>query len=165
MEVKLILFKSNGHRRDLAITKPATIIGRSKKCDLRIPVISVSRRHCQLDMAASSLIVKDLGSSNGTYVNNKRVTQAALKAGDRLMIGPFVMTVQINGKPEQGVRPEPAEAVHAPAADQDKMATVLDEAGNESLFLSEAGKLDDTDMMDPLAALEAQDEEEQSKKP
>jgi len=99
MDVKLVMFKPNGQRKDLPITKPQTVIGRSEECDLRVPLKSVSRKHCQILVGKDSLQVKDLGSSNGTYVNNKRVTVTDLKAGDRLVVGPTVFTVQVDGVP------------------------------------------------------------------
>ena len=43
--------------------------------------------------------VRDLGSANGTYVNNKRVSEQELEAGDHLVIGPVVFTVIVDGKP------------------------------------------------------------------
>ncbi len=100
MDVKLVMFKSNGQRKDLPVINPTSVIGRAENCDLRIPLVSVSRRHCQLTKDPARIKVKDLGSSNGTYVNNKRVNEAILKPGDRLVIGPVVFTLQVDGRPE-----------------------------------------------------------------
>ncbi|MFP4105001.1 MAG: FHA domain-containing protein [Phycisphaerae bacterium] len=99
MDVKLIFFKSSGQRKDIPVTKSEVIIGRGEQCDVRVPIPSVSRRHCQLTLGEEGVKVRDFGSSNGTYVNNERVTEATLSAGDRLVVGPVMFTLQINGEP------------------------------------------------------------------
>ena len=101
MDVKLVMFKRDGQRKDFAITHKTTIIGRGEDCTLRIPVVSISRQHCELIKSDDNLLIRDLASSNGTHVNNQRVNESALKAGDRITLGPTTFTVQIDGKPEQ----------------------------------------------------------------
>ncbi len=101
MDVKLVMFKSDGTRKDFPVTRPMSVIGRAEECDLRVPLLNVSRRHCEVHLGDDAVSVKDLGSSNGTYVNNKRVNQAELSAGDRLVIGPVVFTVQVDGEPAE----------------------------------------------------------------
>ncbi len=102
MDVKLIMFKSNGQRKDFPITGQKVIFGRAEDCDLRVPLLSVSRHHCQMTLTDEDIKVEDMGSSNGTYVNNERVTeQTVVSAGDRLVIGPIMFTVQIDGQPDE----------------------------------------------------------------
>ena len=62
-------------------------IGRSPGAQFIVEAALVSRLHCQLTATATSLQVKDLGSTNGTFVNGRRVKTAELKEGDRLSIG------------------------------------------------------------------------------
>jgi pSer/pThr/pTyr-binding forkhead associated (FHA) protein len=62
-------------------------IGRSTGAEFIVDAALVSRLHCQLTATAESLHVKDLASTNGTFVNGQRVDAAQLKAGDRLSIG------------------------------------------------------------------------------
>jgi pSer/pThr/pTyr-binding forkhead associated (FHA) protein len=101
MDVKLVMFRPDGRRKDLPIVSETTVVGRGEDCELQIPLLAVSRRHCELSIVGNELEVKDLGSSNGTFVNSERIDDAALEAGDRLSVGPVVFTVQINGKPEE----------------------------------------------------------------
>ena len=102
MEVKLIMFKNDGQRKDFPVTGPTVSIGRGEDCGLRVPLLSVSRRHCELTVTDQEIKVRDLGSSNGTYLNNDRISEEiVLKAGDRLAVGPVVFTVQIDGEPEE----------------------------------------------------------------
>ena len=74
----LAMFKSDGTRRDFSLAKDRTIIGRKVNCDLRIPLTSVSRQHCEVTIDGDKVQVKDLGSSNGTYHNSVRVQEAFL---------------------------------------------------------------------------------------
>lgn len=97
----LAMFKSDGTRRDFALTRDRIIIGRKVNCDLRIPLTSVSRQHCEITIQDSKVQVKDLGSSNGTYHNSVRVQEAFLSAGDELVIGPVVFTLIVDGQPAE----------------------------------------------------------------
>lgn len=104
MEAALVMFKADGSRRDFPLERQRVIVGRKNTCDLRIPLTSVSRQHCELTLSDDRLVVRDLGSSNGTYHNSKRVQEATLEPGDELVIGPVVFTVVIDGKP-QNIKP------------------------------------------------------------
>ncbi len=101
IDAKLVMFRSNGERRDFPLNSDLTCVGRKNDCDIRIPVTEVSRRHAEFRINDEEVSVKDLGSSNGTYVNNKRVKQSALSAGDHVVIGPVVFTLQIDGEPTE----------------------------------------------------------------
>ncbi len=139
MDVKLVMFKRDGQRKDFAITRGVTTIGRGDDCVFRIPLMSISRQHCKLIKSDDELQIHDMGSSNGTYINNHRVNETVLKAGDRITLGPATFTVQINGKPEQ----------IAPAS-----TTTTKVAKSEDIFEldTEAGESEESD---PIAALEA----------
>jgi pSer/pThr/pTyr-binding forkhead associated (FHA) protein len=62
-------------------------IGRSSGAEFIVDAALVSRVHCRLTAGATELQVYDLDSTNGTFVNGKRVTEATLKEGDRLGVG------------------------------------------------------------------------------
>jgi ABC transport system ATP-binding/permease protein len=62
-------------------------LGRSTGAQFIVDVALVSRLHCQLSATDDALEVKDLDSTNGTFVNGKRVQTAQLKAGDTLAVG------------------------------------------------------------------------------
>jgi pSer/pThr/pTyr-binding forkhead associated (FHA) protein len=63
-----------------------TAIGRAPECDISVQGEEISRRHALVKPTPDGLSVEDLGSANGTYVNNKRVQQAFLAAGDELRL-------------------------------------------------------------------------------
>ncbi len=62
-------------------------MGRSPGAEFIVEAAMVSRLHCRLTAGATELQVHDLESTNGTFVNGRRVTQASLKTGDKLGVG------------------------------------------------------------------------------
>jgi pSer/pThr/pTyr-binding forkhead associated (FHA) protein len=62
-------------------------IGRSTGAELILDAALVSRLHCQITAGADTLDVKDLDSTNGTFVNGKRIAASPLRSGDTLSIG------------------------------------------------------------------------------
>ena len=111
MNVNLVLLKKNGSQKDFPLPSSVTIIGRRHDCDLRIPLASVSKRHCQLHYNNGVLEIRDLGSRNGTILNGKPVNKTAIRAGDLIKIGPIVFALQIDGRPENPGAPAPGSAV------------------------------------------------------
>ena len=86
-----------------------TTVGRHDDCQFRIKSSQVSRRHCELFEKKGLLLVKDLGSSNGTFVNGKRIQdQRVLEPGDELMIGQVTLKVAKVGTAVPGPPARPA---------------------------------------------------------
>ncbi|XAL99142.1 FHA domain-containing protein [Phycisphaeraceae bacterium D3-23] len=166
------MFKSDGTRRDFPLSRDRIIVGRKANCDLRIPLTSVSRQHCQISVEGEKISVKDLGSSNGTYHNSVRVQEASLSAGDELVVGPVVFTLVVDGEPSQiqPVRTIVAndEGVHESAGAQVGAASASPSASSVGSALDDQdADLDIPEMIDeedasptvdlddPIAALEA----------
>ncbi|MFQ5430677.1 MAG: FHA domain-containing protein [Phycisphaerae bacterium] len=112
MTVTLVIFGKLGKRKEFTLRDGATVIGRKPEADLRIPLADISRSHCEVSVNGDEVVLRDLGSSNGTLVNDQPVTEATLKAGDRIRLGSAVFTVQINGEPKD-IAPVSAGAVDA----------------------------------------------------
>jgi hypothetical protein len=70
-------------------------IGRSPDCELVLRDSRVSRRHARLSARDGVLVLTDLGSTNGTRVNGHRVTEVVLGAGDRIVVGDTVLTIEL----------------------------------------------------------------------
>jgi pSer/pThr/pTyr-binding forkhead associated (FHA) protein len=68
-------------------------IGRSAGAEFMVDAALVSRVHCRLTAGATELQVTDLDSTNGTFVNGKRVDETTLKEGDRLGVGRVELVV------------------------------------------------------------------------
>lgn len=101
MEVSLILVGRNGSQREIPLKRSRVVIGRQTDCQVRIPLASVSRQHCEVRTEGARTVLQDLKSRNGTYVNRKRIDRADLSAGDLVGIGPFVFVVRVDGQPRQ----------------------------------------------------------------
>ena len=75
------------------LNEGTTGVGRHPDSDILLDDVTVSRQHCQFKVAPDELAVEDLGSTNGTYVNENRVDQATLNPGDQVIIGRFQFLV------------------------------------------------------------------------
>ncbi len=73
----------------IEVVKDMTLVGRKEECDLRLDHKSVSKLHCVLVKTDGLLLLRDLGSTNGTRVNGQRVRRAALLPNDKLTIAGF----------------------------------------------------------------------------
>jgi predicted component of type VI protein secretion system len=125
VNVTLVAVDSDGKARDALMKRARLVIGRKEGCDIRIPVASVSREHCEFRVEDGKLFIRDMGSSNGTYVNRQRVQESQLAAGDLIAVGPAVFVVRIDGKPDkidaanaftQGSPPQPVAAASSPGS-------------------------------------------------
>lgn len=106
MDANLVLFKKDGSQKNFPLPSDITVIGRRHDCDLCIPLMAVSRRHCQLSQNADALKIRDLESKAGTFLNGKRISEATVQAGDYITIGPLTFLLQIGGEPAEIVPPE-----------------------------------------------------------
>ena len=79
----------------LELTKDLILVGRKEDCDLRLDHKSVSKQHCVLVKSDGVLLVRDLGSTNGTRVNGQRVRRAALLQNEQLSIASLKFRVHI----------------------------------------------------------------------
>ncbi len=131
MNVVLVAFRSSGDRREFRVAASPYTIGRKPDCHLRIPSAAVSRKHCELTIADDALKVRDLGSSNGTFLNDVRVQAATLAAGDRLTVGNITFTVQINGQPA-AITP-PATSPHAQRAGGSDESSMMEGVPSSSI--------------------------------
>jgi len=79
--------------------RPGTVktVGRAPRADFIVDAALVSRLHCRLTATDDTVEVVDLSSTNGVFVNDKRVKKANLAAGDRLRIGRVELTVERRG--------------------------------------------------------------------
>ena len=69
------------------LDRPSLIIGRSSKADIQIDQESVSRNHCKILNTGKTILLRDLGSTNGTYINDELVDEYVLRDGDFIKVG------------------------------------------------------------------------------
>ena len=85
----LLVKKGPNFGEKFYLTKEEIMLGRDPTSDIFLNDITVSRKHAKISMEGSNFIIADIGSLNGTYINQERVERATLKAGDELQIGKF----------------------------------------------------------------------------
>src|SRR5256885_8585156 len=92
--VKLVVLSEGltGLTYELKVDK--TTIGRFEDNAFQIAEPSVSSHHCELIQRGSDIVVKDLNSTNGTFVNGEKITEAALKPGQILRLGQVEMRLE-----------------------------------------------------------------------
>jgi hypothetical protein len=86
------------------------VVGRSSDVDLILLEGMVSRRHARFVLKEGELIVEDLGSTNGTFVNGEKISRRRLQEGDRVLVGTSILKVVRTDKPVGTVPPRPAGA-------------------------------------------------------
>lgn len=107
--MKLVVEQGERAGQVLAMAQPALIIGRGKENDIVLLEADVSREHARLQRGPQGWTLVDLGTTNGTFVNGKRLpAQDAylLRPGDRITIGTSVLAVQEDAAPERAPRRE-----------------------------------------------------------
>ncbi len=145
MNVKLILFLEDGKRRDFLLPLGITKIGRQRDCQIRIPLSDISRNHAEVVVEENSVMLRDLGSANGTLLNDERIfLDEILEAGDQIVVGPIRLIVQIGDDPSEA---EIADIHKAAMSGQ----TLEQRSG--SVGTSKHVYISDEDV-DPIAALE-----------
>jgi pSer/pThr/pTyr-binding forkhead associated (FHA) protein len=83
------------------VDKPVITAGRHPESDIFLDDITVSRRHVEIVSSDAGVVVRDVGSLNGTYVNRERIDEAPLRHGDELQIGKFKL-VYVTGADRAG---------------------------------------------------------------
>jgi diguanylate cyclase (GGDEF)-like protein len=92
--------------RRIPLGTGAVEAGRSTKCDIPIDQESVSRRHARIAWTGSAYRVKDLGSTNGTYVNDELAGERDLVDGDQIKIGRTILKFMTGGNVEASYHEE-----------------------------------------------------------
>jgi pSer/pThr/pTyr-binding forkhead associated (FHA) protein len=97
MEVKLVIANGKQAGTEIPVKSAKFVIGRNEDCQLRPQSHLVSRRHCVISIEANSVVIEDLGSTNGTLVNGEKITgRRELKAGDRIKVGLLEVDLQLS---------------------------------------------------------------------
>ena len=82
--------------------REALLIGRTTECDIVVELDSVSRRHARIQREGTNIVVHDLGSTNGTYVNQVQIKSRVLSDGDQIKVGNAIFKFLSGGNVEAG---------------------------------------------------------------
>ena len=102
-----------GLASSISIQQPVLLVGRHPEADVRVTSPVISRRHCCLAVVYDRVLIRDLGSRHGVFVNGARVDEAQLSPGDEVAIGHLIYRFEIT-KPVAPPNPTP---VVAPVVD------------------------------------------------
>jgi len=118
MKVQLIVVRGKPEGKVIPLAGPKFKIGRGETCHLRPNSEQVSREHAEFTIESSAVIVRDLGSRNGTLVNGKALTTEACKLKDRdlVQVGPLTFAVSIHDAPKPATPPTASPAASAAGA-------------------------------------------------
>ena len=152
MEVKLVVM--NGPHQGRVIPLPPTIfmVGRASRCHLRLHSLEVSKLHCAIATWAGKVVVRDLKSVNGTFVNGRRVHgEVRVLHGDTLHVGAIMFTFCI--------RSDSAEVPPVPVVHEGDVKWLIDTpagpqdlAADETNLVETAQLLDEEEMASPAVA-------------
>lgn len=81
------VYPANPLEQPVAINQAGGVLGRDESCEICVSVDSISRRHAEFSFDGQNFVIRDLSSTNGTYVNDARIDWTALHSGDRLRFG------------------------------------------------------------------------------
>src|SRR5262245_19528521 len=154
MELKLVVLAGAKEGLEIPLKKDKFLIGRAKECSLRAGSEAISRRHCAIVRTNDAYTIRDLGSRNGTYVNDIRITEEVpLTEGCEVRVGPLrfhVATRDSKVAPAEAAPPAAAaiEPEAPPAARPRKQPPVKDVA---DVIQRTVNKVDDNTTEDDVS--------------
>ena len=82
--------------QEIFLQKGFFVLGREPECEISIPSTGISKKHAQINVKDSQLVIEDLNSSNGTFIEGKQIKKEVLKHGDRVVLSDVI--VEVNKK-------------------------------------------------------------------
>lgn len=98
MKVSLVVSHGSATGKEIPLKGPSFVIGRDKGCQLRPASDMVSKQHCRFEITKVGVTLADLDSTNGTFVNGKRLQphqRGVLSNGDEIKVGPLTFLIQV----------------------------------------------------------------------
>jgi len=124
---KLVVLSAglNGRTHELNVDK--TTIGRVEDNTFQIADPSVSSHHCEVLLRGSDVVIKDLNSTNGSFINGEKISETVLMPGQTLRLGQIELQLLTEGMPMPAAKaPAPAPAPAAPSSAPAPMRKAMD---------------------------------------
>jgi pilus assembly protein CpaF len=104
----VVITNEGGVRRTLDFSKPELTVGRVQGNDIVLSKRNVSKQHARLTLKGEQAVVVDLNSTNGTWVNGRKITSPqSLKRGDKIYIADFIITLEAPKQESEGTSSAP----------------------------------------------------------
>ncbi len=136
---KLVLLSAGMTGRTHELTVDKTTIGRVEDNTFQIAEPSVSSHHCEILLRGTDVIVKDLNSTNGTFISGEKVSETTLKPGQILRLGQIEMRLETDAAPS----PAGAGALAAPASNAAASAPGAKKPIDQTMVMQRGVKLDE----------------------
>lgn len=151
MQVKLKVLSGSHEGKEIGISSEKFLVGRSESCQLRPKSESVSRKHCIIVLKDNRVLIQDLKSRNGTFVNDTRLPvdkAKVLKGGDLLRIGKLLFEIVIEHGLQAAKKPEVTDM-------GDAAARTVEAGSHDSRFeaVDVSSWLDEADQIDRVRKL------------
>ena len=85
--------------KELKTDQKEIVIGRDSSCDIQIDNIAISREHARIVQGPNDCLVEDLNSSNGIFINGRKINKKFLKTGDEIVIGKYTLNILLEADP------------------------------------------------------------------
>jgi predicted component of type VI protein secretion system len=124
----VVLTPGKWQGRTIPITAPEFLIGRDPQCHLRPASVVISKRHCSVLVRDQKVFVRDLDSTNGTFLNDRQIKgEIELLDGDQLRVGPLAFFVRIEATVpvSRPMPPTPTKGTTTEVVDEQAAAAVL----------------------------------------
>ena len=96
---KLVVLNAGMTGRSLELKSDKTTIGRVEDNTHQIAEASISSHHCEVLLQGNQVVIKDLNSTNGTFINGEKIIEAVLKPGQTLRLGQVEIQLATEGSP------------------------------------------------------------------
>jgi pSer/pThr/pTyr-binding forkhead associated (FHA) protein len=113
---KLVVLNAGLSGRSHELTVDKTTIGRVDDNTFQIAEASVSSHHCEVLLRGSDVVIKDLNSTNGTFLNGEKVAETVLKPGQTLRLGQVELRLETEGAPAAPIPASTSASVPPPAS-------------------------------------------------
>jgi predicted component of type VI protein secretion system len=150
INAKLVVVGGEVKTAEIKLRLPTTI-GRGRGCTIMLPQALVSRQHCEIFESSGQLMVRDLGSLNGTFVNNQKIAEAApVNSEELLTIGTVTFRVVYEGAGATSPPPGPGPVIKTPSTAKEKLPAARVVAAGSVAVKGTVTASDADDLSEPI---------------